>query len=345
MPVLLVPAFQPDEKLLELLRMLKEMKYPIIVINDGSSKECAQYFDAAERMGIQVLHHAVNLGKGRALKTGFNEVMLSFPDAYGVVTADADGQHSPKDIVRVAEELIKNEQSFVIGARNFAQMPGRSKAGNRFMRFIFCKLSGLNISDTQTGLRGIPMQYLPDLMQVKGERYEFEMNMLLQIREMNAAYMEIPIDTIYFEGNKKSHFRTIQDALRVFGSLFRYTFSAFLSFLVDYGLYMLLLFIGLIKPEFAAVLARLASAAVNYLCNRYFVFRCKDAGGISGLYYAILAGFGMLVLFFAVKAFDALGMPALLSKIVIDIVLFFFNYFIQRKFIFVSRKNKKTKIV
>lgn len=339
--VVLIPAYKPDEKLLELLAALNALGFPLLVVDDGSGSEGEAYFRQAEALGARVLRHAVNLGKGRGLKTGMNEILLAYPEALGVVTADADGQHSPEDIASMAEALRKKREAVIIGARNFSQMPPRSQLGNRLIRFFFRKASGLTLSDTQTGLRAIPRAYFPALLTVPGERYEYEMNALLRLNEMGAAFVELPISTIYYDNNKKSHFRTLQDALRVFGSIIRYALSALLSFLLDYGVYALLLATALLQPGAAAATARLFSAGVNYLLNRYVVFKSQSAGAVSGLYYALLAAWGVVALYFGVRGLTALGLPPVLAKVLLDVLLFFFNYFVQRRWIFVDRKAKQ----
>lgn len=335
-PVLLIPAYNPDEKLIELLEALADSGYPVVVVDDGSGAHCAEIFACAEAVGARVLRHAVNLGKGRALKTGFNEILLAYPETCGVVTADADGQHAPQDICRIAAKLAEGAGDFVIGVRDFAQMPTRSRAGNSAIRFFFRLAAGVKVSDTQTGLRGVPAACLPALMELRGERYEFEMNMLLAMNELKAGHEELPIRTIYYDNNAASHFHTVRDAARVFSSILRFVMSSLLSVLVDYGLYTLLTLTGWLSPPVAVVAARLVSAVFNYLCNRFLVFKRRDAGKISGLYYGLLALFSMGALYFGVQGLTLLGMPALLAKALLDLLLFFFNYVVQRKFIFVN---------
>ena len=167
--VVIIPSLEPDENLLDICLSIKQYLKHIVVINDGSQSDKKVIFNKLEKHGISVLTHAVNLGKGRALKTAFNDLLCNNSDFIGVVTADSDGQHSVKDIVKCAEEISKHENSLVLGTRNFDSLniPARSRIGNKITSYIFKYLLGIGISDTQTGLRGIRKEHLPFLMQVK----------------------------------------------------------------------------------------------------------------------------------------------------------------------------------
>ena len=184
MVVILIPAYKPDEGMLALLNaLIAQKRYAgIVVVDDGSGSDYRPIFEAAEQMeGVVVVRHAVNQGKGRALKTGFNAIMNQWPEA-AVITADADGQHTPRDIARLADELDASDgKTIVLGKRGFGKgTPAKSLMGNTITRHVFALSTGKMIYDTQTGLRGIPASLLPEMMHIPGERYEYEMNMLLQ---------------------------------------------------------------------------------------------------------------------------------------------------------------------
>ena len=159
-------------------------------------------FAALEERGITVLRHAVNQGKGRAMKTGFNYLMVNHPELKGVVTADCDGQHTPDDIKKVLSALREHPDDMIIGARKFTgDVPARSLIGNKVTRGVFWFATGIHITDTQTGLRGFPMNSLPRIMKLSGERYELEMNMLLALKDWDMHATEVPIETIYIDEN------------------------------------------------------------------------------------------------------------------------------------------------
>jgi glycosyltransferase involved in cell wall biosynthesis len=215
--VLLVPVWQPEVALLELLTPLAGAGFgDIVVVDDGSSPASARIFADAEVMpGVQVIRHRGNRGKGRALKTGFEWVLTHRPEATGVVTADGDGQHRPQDIVGVAKVLLATG-SPVLGARELIrEVPLRSRFGNAAMRLLFRLATGKRMRDTQSGLRGLPGRLLPALLCVPGERYEYEIAMLVYLSRKPPSVLEVPICTVYEGRNSSSHFRPVRDSVRV----------------------------------------------------------------------------------------------------------------------------------
>lgn len=335
--VVLIPAYQPNLKLLQVVDGLQG-RCPIVIVDDGSSIENQYIFEQAEEKGAVIVRHVVNLGKGRALKTGFNEIMQLYPQ-FGVVTADADGQHCPEDILKVVETLQDDPGQFVFGGRSFQTMPTRSKVGNTLMRFFFRLGTGCSLSDTQTGLRGIPSTYLPKMMELKGERYEYEMSLLMELRDWHAKYVEIPITTLYYNDNKQSHFRGFQDGIRVFGRMLRYCLTSIVSTGIDYVFYLLFLRLPFLTPSICFVFARICSCAFNYVGNRYFVFKQKKVSKISILLYALLWIFNILIGSGGIWLLTKLNVPAVIAKVIMDVSLFFVNFLVQRNIIFVDREK------
>jgi glycosyltransferase involved in cell wall biosynthesis len=168
--VVLIPTWNPAEELCSFVAELLSVGFSaVVVVDDGSDLSCRRVFDSLAGAGVHVLRHAVNLGKGRALKTGFNFVLDSLPHLQGVVTADADGQHRVEDVVRVAEVLESSPRRTILGCRQFAgAVPVRSRFGNTVTRWVFRLVTGRRVSDTQTGLRGFPVALLPELMGLPG---------------------------------------------------------------------------------------------------------------------------------------------------------------------------------
>jgi len=191
------------------------------VVNDGSNSECDYIFEALKEMNCDVLTHSENLGKGAALKTAINYAIFAYPDSYGIVTADADGQHTAQDIFRVAERLTDN---IVIGTRDFhnKKVPFKSKWGNKITTFVFWLKTGVNLCDTQTGLRAIPMRYAPIVLQARGNRFEYEMNMLLLLCKMNIPITAIPIETVYSDNNSATSFRAVRDSVRIYWDIIKF---------------------------------------------------------------------------------------------------------------------------
>lgn len=334
---LILPAYEPEPSMLELVQSLAA-RFAIIAIDDGSSKEKKTLFDQIEPLCKVVLRHEKNRGKGAALKTAISYLVDN--QCHGrAITADADGQHCQKDILKIEEAMLNAPDTFVLGMRDFSMMPPRSKSGNAITRLAFRIGTGLKINDTQTGLRGLPECLWERLLQVEGDRYEYEMNVLLCLKTWHQPFLEIPIDTVYIDGNSSSHFKPLRDGLRVFSRIIKFCGSSLICTLVDYALYAL--FSLFLQPQWSYICARLISATLNYQLSRRVVFR--GAPSIkSALQYALLAICVMLIGSLAVDGLATLGINHFLVKLCVDVVLFVMNYFIQKKVIFKRKEKKNT---
>ena len=362
----LIPAYQPDEKLIALLEDLRaNTDYFILVINDGSRKECAPVFETAKKYST-VVEHEVNRGKGAALKTGIKYI-LENTDCDGIVTLDADGQHTVADTKKTVNALIENPESFIIGGRLFTgNVPFRSKAGNTITRAVFKISTGVSVHDTQTGLRAFSRKIIEELGELKGDRYEYEMNVLLKCADMGIPMYEIPIETIYIEENKSSHFNPFKDSWKIYKLILKFALPTLLlfilisgvSWLIDAGLYHLLLALfGNAKEAQGSlfqvldltqchIVARLVSAPINYLLNKFIVFRSKGKTAQNFLEYCLLAA-GILVgssLIISVientVPQDTFFTPYVqYTKHIVDGAMFMVSWFVQRFFIF-KRKKK-----
>jgi glycosyltransferase involved in cell wall biosynthesis len=227
--LVLVPAWQPDMRLSALVEELAAYGFAaVLVVDDGSHRDSAAIFDRLQAISnVHLLRHAANLGKGRALKTGFDYVLSEMPQIEGVITADADGQHAAADIAAVAKAMGSGREQVVLGVRRFGDdVPLRSRFGNVLTKRIFGFVTGIKISDTQTGLRAFPRSLLPTLKILPGERYEYEMTVLAHVCRHVGKPREIPIQTIYLDENRTSHFHPIWDSMRIYFVLVRfYLFS------------------------------------------------------------------------------------------------------------------------
>ncbi len=343
--VLLIPALNPDRKLLDLLGRMKDIwTDPIVLVDDGSDDGHRGIFAEAEALGCAVVVHAKNLGKGRGLKTGFNYILTHCPDAIGCVTADADGQHTPEDIGACADALRAKPEALVMGCRDFsaAGVPIRSQLGNRITRSVMRFLCGVRTTDTQTGLRGISRAFMLHMLDVPGERFEYETNMLLETRSQEVPIHEVSIQTVYLEGNKSSHFNPLLDSVRIYKLLLKFCAASLIGFVVDILLFALFLriFRGMtvyiVEPIIAAtVLARIISATVNYLINHKAVFKSKKSSRRSFPRYALLCVIQMLLSAALVTWFSGImTVSSTLIKIVVDLLLFLLSFQIQRRWVF-----------
>jgi glycosyltransferase involved in cell wall biosynthesis len=222
-PVVVIPAFEPSDALLEIVGGLRARgRMPIVVVNDGSGPGFVEIFAAASKHSdVTVLAHAENRGKGCALRTGMEHVLALHPGCAGMVTADADGQHAVGDIIAVAAALALARDALVLGARRFTRdVPFANRLGNACTRTAIRLMSRRGLADTQTGLRGIPRAWLPDLLQLRGERYEFEMEMLLWACARAVPVHEVEVRTIY--DGAPSHFAGLADSARIAAALARF---------------------------------------------------------------------------------------------------------------------------
>ncbi|HIX95513.1 MAG TPA: bifunctional glycosyltransferase family 2/GtrA family protein [Candidatus Gemmiger excrementipullorum] len=350
--VIAIPALDPDQKLLDLLGRLRQSGYThIILVNDGSAPEYDAIFCAAQQQyGCCVLHHCVNQGKGRALKTAFNEFLQNFADKAGVVTVDADGQHQIDDINACAASLWANRDKLTMGCRDFgsANVPLRSKFGNILTRHVFSALCGVKVSDTQTGLRAIPTALVRKFLATVGERFEYEMNMLIDCKQYGVQIVEVPIATVYLEENASSHFNPLLDSIRIYSVFFKFIASSLSSFVVD--ILFFTAFTALLKPVLpglyilaATVLARLISSAVNYLLNKKTVFQDRGKNRYALPKYYTLAAVQMLCsAFFVTKLYSLV--PLLnesVIKMLVDTVLFLLSFKVQQNWVFKGRKEER----
>ncbi|MEX0152326.1 glycosyltransferase [Microbacterium sp. LMI1-1-1.1] len=336
----LIPAFEPGPRLPILIGELRraDPDLEVLVVDDGSGPAFAPVFAAARDEGAQVLAHPANRGKGAALKTGFARIAAERPDA-DVVTADADGQHTPTDVCRVAEALrtdaADGRSALVLGVRGFrGDVPLRSRVGNAAARGLFRLATGRQVTDTQTGLRGIPSDRLAWALGVPGDGFEYEQRMLLRLSPDGIAAHEVPIDTVYLDRNASSHFRPVRDSLRVLLPVLLFASSSLAAFVVDtVALLLLQALTGWLVPSIVA--ARLLSASANFLVNRRVVFRAQG-GPLVGqaVRYGVLA-LALLASNIAWMSFlTEHGLALLPAKVVTEGVLSVLSYGVQRSLVF-----------
>ena len=360
-----LPSLDPDEKLIAVVDGLLEYGFSdIILVNDGSKQENLHYFtDLAEQHPeIHLLHHEVNKGKGAALKNAFRWFLENRPEGYGVVTVDGDNQHHPEDTRACCEKML-DSGNIVLGCRDFTldHVPARSRFGNQTTSAIFKIFVGMTISDTQTGLRAIPRKQLKTLVEVSGDRFEYETNMLLAMKTNALAFDEVKIRTVYIEENASSHFHPIRDSWRIYklilAHFFRYTISSILSAVIDTAGYALLtvLLRGFLK-DFAltavsGVAARVVSSLFNFFVNKNVVFKTNVSTAKAMAKYYALALPQMAAQVLLTQGVYALlnisdtatGLRTLIYAIVMS-VLYVVSFMIQQRWVFAPQKDQEEDI-
>ena len=349
---IVIPSVHPDENLPMLVRALFDRGVSrIVVVDDGSGPAYHEVFGACREMGAEVLVHEENLGKGAALRDAFIHLIMGWEPIDGCVTADSDGQHAPDDVVAVAERFIAGGcDSLVLGVRDMGVegVPRKSRVGNRFINACLRVLSGIKVTDSQTGLRAVPLRLMRECLDLEGDHFEFELQMLLLCPEC-APLEEVPITTIYeSEVNHQTHFRPVVDSLRIFyvsiRTFLRFSAASLVSTSLDIFLFWLLSmeFRSLGIPTWAilaTVLARLASASLNFAINRRQVFQPGGDMRSQVVRYLTVALVLMMSSAILVQIFAPLvhHAAAVLVKIVVDCALFLINYQVQMRLVFAKR--------
>ena len=336
---LIIPAFRPNQNLLNLVQKIKKsFQSPIIVVNDGNEDQTI----FKQLSGVTILHHEKNLGKGAALKTAFKYVLKHLDSVYGVVTADADGQHPYEDILKMIHLIDQDSDAFYIGTRLFdKKTPLRNRLGNLITRRVFSWVTKQTIMDTQNGLRAIPKWLLQKLIKIPQNRYDYEMAMLKLIADQGVRIIQVPVKTIYEQEGAISSFKPWRDSIQIYRillkSFVRFIFVGLISFVIDYALYLVFYnwFIGGWKIIMAVIAARLLSGIFNYLMNRFYSFESDARFGKSSLQYLVLFLLIMALSAFFTDALTSFGIFSYqISKIIIDSILFLVSYRVQKKYIF-----------
>ena len=354
---IVLPSLNPDHRFKAVADGLIEAGFRhIVVVDDGSDDEHRHWFDALRGDPVcHVLVHEVNKGKGRALKDAFAFVHDNLPELRGVVTIDGDGQHLLGDIIACGERMLKEGDKVVMGCRDFSHpdVPPRSVAGNRFTAAMFRLCYGIRITDTQTGLRAIPAQYLERFANIEGERFEYETNMLLQMKRMGIGFVEQPIETVYDKEEYSSHYNALRDSWRIFKVMAKFLLSSGAAFLIDTGIFYVLMKLfaakwGAFAPSISLLIARVISSFVNFNANKSFVFQSKAGYKRAMLRYYILCAIQYIVNAALTNGLVALAGRAAghaisaglatLIQIAVMTVLFFISYPIQREWVFSEKK-------
>ncbi|MDX2164124.1 MAG: glycosyltransferase [Gammaproteobacteria bacterium] len=336
--VILIPAYQPDDTLLQLIHDLSQLSpnQQFILVNDGSTTEKSKdvFKKLSASSNITLLTHDINQGKGAALKTGFKYFLEHFSDKKGIVTADADGQHLPQDILNVGNALTDNH-ALILGVRQFSQsIPWRSRFGNELTRKVFSWFSGVYVNDTQTGLRALSTDVIREVSALPEEGYAFEMDMLMLATTHKWTVKQVPIQTVYINQNRASHFNPLLDSLKIYFVFLRYSVLSVLSAVIDFSLF----FIGFHFSRSilaSTVFARILSGIFNFKFCKKLIFKSNGNAKKEAIQYLLLAlaslflSFSFVSFFYHVAKFNIFW-----SKLVGDSLIFLGNFLVQRFLIF-----------
>ncbi len=346
--ITIIPAYEPDSKLIKYVKdMLKKNFCEILIINDGSNIDKKHIFDELSKIKkCKVLHHEKNMGKGKALKTAFTYVINHKKNVDIVITADADGQHLVSDVYKMYKSAYKSQNDFILGVRSFDKnTPLRSMIGNKISTVLIKILHNINLKDTQTGLRLFRKNHLKWLEKIKGNRFEYELNVLLESKKENIKFSEVPIKTVYINDNKSSHFKPVKDAFRIFMQLIKgsklYAASSLLSAGIDILLFTLLtlvfnnIYAAFVTITLSTGVSRIISSLVNYNLNLRIFTNNKNMNVSSVIRYYVLWSTQLIFSILLVSYFSTyVVINMVLTKIIIDTVLFIISYQVQLRWVF-----------
>ena len=335
--IALIPSYEPDDALLGVVNDCLKNGFNVVVVNDGSNPSFDEVFSKLPE-DVHYLSYETNQGKGHALKYGFSYIKDNFNEDSIVVTLDSDGQHRVSDATKICDVCEENG-GVVLGSRYFGKgTPRKSRFGNFMARMSFLISTRHKIYDTQTGLRAFDYSLLDRLIGIQGERYEYEMNVLLDAVRHNIPLKEETIETIYINNNAGTHYNSFKDTFRIFKEVIKFSLSSLIGFLVDYAAFSLLTLIPCPWDHWTLacnVIARVISASVNFTINYKLVFKSKDNLWKAILKYALLAIFILacntaLLWLLVEKA----GMNKYLAKVIVEITMFITSWLVQRLFVF-----------
>ena len=355
---LIIPSYNPDDRLYATVKALTELEAEtIVVVDDGSSAVYDGLFSQMAAIeGVVLLRHEENRGKGAALKTAMRYCFDAVAGLRGVITVDGDGHHRPEDVVSCAQKLQASGQ-VVLGQRGRKDrtLSLRGRFGNRLTSMAISFVCDFSIPDPLTGLRGIPVRYIPTFLETQGDAYDFETNMILDLKRYDIPFRTFSIVGEYYADGSKSHYRPVRDTvkivaelLRFFGQQFKYLGSSLFCYAAEYVLFRLLLgYLPVIGVTLSNYICRVLSGTANFLINKNIVFGVKRNPLRTILKYIVVV---LLVMLIATELIVLINMifhteentAAKFVKIPVDTLMFFFSYYLQKKWVFHEKDNPKT---
>jgi len=343
--MIVIPVYNPDTKMMDMIKALREDGFrKIVIVNDGSDASREIYFERAQDdYDCDVLTHAVHLGKGRSIKTAFNFILTHYPQCSGVITVDAMGQYSIRDIDRCSEEMSINPGELILGCRNFRDesIPRKSRVMNTISSKAIQIMCGIKVTDTTTGLRGLSKELVESFITVSGENFDYEMNQLLESKEKKVHIHEFPITVDYTEDNITSHFNPLVNSPKIYLVFLRYTATSIVAYIAD--LLLFTIFVGAFRNHavheyimISTILARCVSATVNFFLTKSVVFAAHDINKKRAMmrFYFIAALQMMASAVGVTYVYKILPIAVTLVKVIIDALLFMLCFQIQREWVF-----------
>lgn len=348
-----IPALNPDNRIIKYIRSLEERGFNrFVVVDDGSLGDALPIFKNLEYMRVNVVRLDHNMGKGYALKEGLKYIRNNMPDASGVIMTDYDGRQGPDAVVKVADRLLKGDM-LVLGRRDIenSNISKAMRRGYKLTERVFRILYSRSVKDVQTGLRGISASLIDDMIDVRGSRYEYEPKMIVEalsrdipVTEIDAGPIE-PIDTddsiIYVSKNFRPLYDSFRISVVIFMTFLEYALTSISATIVDFILFFLLseyvfnAFDLNICVLLSTVCARIVSSTISFSINRKVVFKSEVNLAKNIIMFYSLAALIMLCSAELVTIFVYLfNGNKTFTKLFVDLCLFFVSYQVQQRVIF-----------
>ncbi|MGI5891425.1 MAG: glycosyltransferase [Bacillota bacterium] len=345
-PLIIIPAYNPNQPLLDLVNGLSAMGFEhILIIDDGTEQKNQWVFDRLLTLPFcTVIRHDKNRGKGAALKTGLKSFINDFTNYNTAITADADGQHSLEAIRAVSNAVQDKNSCLVLGTRDFSKMnlPFRNKLGKMLTQKILSFFLSQDIVDIQTGLRGIPKGLAAAFLSLSGDSHDYESNVILQCQRESIPIFQVPIKTSFIKKNHGDNYHPVLEALKIYWQFIKFIMVSLITTAIDTVTFMLFVFLFInASPNnyilYATVVSRIISLLINYILNHKTVFH-SYAGKRKTLWkYGLLCAINILMSAYLVKSIYLLTVMAVnlaVIKLLVSFILFFFNYYLQKKWVF-----------
>lgn len=342
----LIPAYQPKHNLEDIVTVLltkgKHLS-EIVVIDDGSTltESARTFMSLQDPTNVRVLRNSKNLGKGAALKVGMAALLKVMTVGDILVTADADGQHLPEDIIAVADYALKRQHS-TLGCRTFkGYVPWRSRIGNFFIAMSLFFVTGKRLKDTQTGLRALTYEDCQELLHLEGDGYEYEFNCLIHLlKNKKKTLKQYPITLVYEPGNPTSHFNPVLDSIKIYFTFLRYISVSLLAAIVDISIFTSLTLLH-IKTLPALIIARVFSLPIYFVGMRNAVFKSRQ--GIVSQFFStcVLVCINIIYLWQFIDWLESSFEVYRWLAMAIGSILFFVANFLIQNYILYPEKESK----
>ena len=316
--IVLLVAFEPKSNFLSFVQEIKQAGFEVLVINDGSPVSFDSIFLEVSKM-VKVLKHEFNRGKGASIKTGLEYIQTYCKENYVVVTMDSGGDYTLEDVEQISKEAIINTNSLLLGSRRRKNTSIVNNIGKEVMRFAYQKKTGLDIYDTQANLRAFTNFLTPFLLSVKGNRFNYEMNVLLSCAEKKINIKEIAlVNKEVEEIVKEEHQEEVIPEREIFKTV---CFSIF-GIGIDFCLFLILSLFsknGLLSLVFARILSAL------FIFNKekpQMIQKMFDSSKISTYYFLFVGGQLVCSVLLFLLLNSALHLPLLFAKIVTEVAMY-----------------------